>query len=515
MNRLGRRWRGIGRSVAALAVAIILAGCSEASKSASGVVRFAIAADPHALDPLQIRSDIAGVELGLVRLSYEPFIDVDEHGRPFPALLTRIPSRGNGDLSADGRTLRYHLRPDARWSDGSPVTSADVLFSLRKLVRSAGSASGYRLIAHADAPDADTVIVRLRRAWAPAVLTFFTYGVEPAFVAPARGGGLVDGPFRLERWTRGEGLRFRANERYWRGAPAAREIDVTIVPNAQTAMLLLRTGRESWSMIPPALRGQLARTPLRFVGTRGRSVSGIAFNVRGPLRDRSLRLAIAQSLDRGRIVARAGLGAYPVLDTLQPYGSALRDPRVREAAFDPHAADAAFDRAGYRRGRDGMRRLRLRYVFGEESPTAMQIATLVQAALRERGVALALIGETTALLYDPTPAGTLHAGRFDLAYVTWPMGVDGDAADLLTCHSDANVTGYCAPELDALERRALATTDERARRALGDSIERRVARDVPVLVLLENDFVYGYRPALRGFKPNGFVATWNAARWRD
>jgi ABC-type transport system substrate-binding protein len=355
------------------------------------------------------------------------------------------------------------------------------------------------------------VVVRLRRAWAPAVLSFFTYGTEPAFVAPARGGGLVDGPYELARWTRGEGLVFRANRHAWNGVPAVAEIDVTVVSSAQTAMLLLRSGRESWGIVPPSLRRSLAGSGLRFVGTRGASISGIAFNLRDPV----LREAIARAVDRERIVARVGFGAYRVLQTLQPHGSALHDPRVREAPFDPRGADARFDRAGYRRGRDGMRQLRLRYVYSSESPTAMQVATLVQAALRERGVALEVIPQTTAQLFAPAPQGSLRAGRFDLAYVTWPMGIDGDAADLLTCGGEANITGYCDPAFDALEARALAATDPRARRALYAAIERRAARDLPILVLLENDFVYAYRPALRGFTPNGFVATWNAARWRD
>lgn len=514
MAWLGRFWSGVSRSVVSGVAACLLAACTAASP-AGGVVRFSIPADPHALDPLRIYPDIAGVEVGLVRLSYEPFIDVDEHGRPVPALLTRIPSRANGDLSRDGRTLVYHLRPEARWSDGSPVTSADVLSSLRRLLRTAGSASGYHLIARAEAPDSHTVVLRLRRPWAPAVHTFFTYGIEPAYVAPARGGDRVDGPFRLVRWARGDELSFRPNPRYWRGVPPVREIDVLIVPSAQTAMLLLRSGRTTFGMIPPSYRHLLAGSGLRFVSSRGASVSAIAFNLRGTLRDPSARGAVARSIDRVRIVRRAGLGVYPLLETLQPYASALRDPRVHEAPYDPHGADALFDRAGYRRARDGMRPLRLRYVFSAESPTAVQVATLVQAALRERGVALDLVPETTALLYDPTPAGTLRAGRFDLAYVTWPMGIDGDAADLVTCRGDANVTGYCAPPLDALERRALEATDERARRALYAPIERRVARDLPVLVLLENDFLYGYRPVLGGFMPNGFVATWNASRWRD
>ncbi|HYZ17475.1 MAG TPA: ABC transporter substrate-binding protein [Candidatus Acidoferrum sp.] len=509
--------------VVLLVVALALAACSPTVAPPPGVVRFSIAADPAGLDPLRIHSDISSVELQLVRLSYEPFIDFDAQGRPFPVLLARIPSRTNGDIADDGRTLRYRLRPDVRWSDGSVVTSADVVFSLHRLMHTAGAASGYGLIARVEAPDAHTVIVRLRRPWAPAVLSFFTYGIEPAFVAPASGGGaqqLVDGPFRLVQWTRGEGLRYRANERYWRGMPAVRQIDVTIVPSPQTAMLLLRTGRSTWGIVPPSLRSSLANSGLRFAQTPGPTISAIVFNLRGPLRDRPLRIAIAASLDRSGIAHRAGFGAYPPLDTLQPMRSPLRDPQVREVPFEPRRADAFFDQAGYHRALDGVRRrrglpLRLRYAFSAESPTAVQIATLIQAALRDRGVLLDLIPYTTAHLYEPTPSGPLHAGRFDLAFVTWPMGADGGDADLLTCHGGANITGYCDPTLDALEQRALALNDLRSRRAVSSRIEAQVARDLPILVLLENDYVYAYRPALRGFMPNGFVPTWNSARWRD
>jgi peptide/nickel transport system substrate-binding protein len=176
----------IGR-LALIGLVAALAACSAArpEDAPHGVIRFSIANDPTAIDPLRIHRDPVSAEMEMVRLSYEPFVDFDELGRPFPVLLQRIPTRANGDLSADGRTLRYRLRPGVRWSDGTPVTAADVLFSLGVLRRTAGTSSGYLRIDSAQAPDAHTVVLHLRSAWAPAVLTFFTYGSESAFVAPA------------------------------------------------------------------------------------------------------------------------------------------------------------------------------------------------------------------------------------------------------------------------------------------------------------------------------------------
>jgi peptide/nickel transport system substrate-binding protein len=510
---------------ALFALVIALAACAARPEGAPhGVVRFSLATDPSAVDPLRIHRDPVSAELELVRLSYEPFIDFDERGRPFPVLLRRIPTRENGDLSPDGRTLRYRLRPGVRWSDGTPLTAADVLFSLGVLRRTAGVSSGYLRIAGAEAPDAHTVVLHLRRAWAPAVLTFFNYGSESAFVAPAHPHGaspVVDGPFALAEWERGRSLRFRANDRYWRGKPASREIRVAIVASAQTSMMLLRTGKSDLGVIPPALRATLGNeNDMRFVRTHMATVSGIAFNLRTLMRDPLLRGAIARSIDRAGLAARAGLGTYPPIETLQPYGSPLRDAAVRQPPFDPAAADALLDRAGWPRGRDGLRRrrgneLEVRYAFVGESPTATRVAVLVQAALRTRGVAVALVPTLATRFYDPGPAGTLGGSRFDLAYVTWPMGADAHDDEIFACAGAANVAHYCDGVVDALERRAGAAADAATRRRLQGAIEIRVARDLPILLLLENDYLFAYRRGVRGFAPNGFTTTWNAYRWSD
>ena len=121
------------------ALALLLAAAAACTRTgtappAATSVRFAIAADPQTLDPLFAHADANSVEQQLARLAFEPFIDIDARGRPVPVLLARIPTVANGDLSRDGRTIVYHLRPGVRWQDGVPVTAADVLFTLRAIV---------------------------------------------------------------------------------------------------------------------------------------------------------------------------------------------------------------------------------------------------------------------------------------------------------------------------------------------------------------------------------------------
>ncbi len=529
--------RGITQ-VIALVGAILAASCGpRVVAPASSQARFAIAADPQSLNPLFLHPDAASVEQQLARLVFEPFADLDTLGRPVPALLTAIPTRQNGGISADGRTIVYHLRR-ARWSDGVAVSSSDVLFTLHAILdprNPVRSHEGYDLIDRAWANDARTVVFHLRHAWAPAVATYFSYGYSPQFVLPehvlkrqdplATGSfnddpAVGDGPYRFVSWRRGDRLRYEANPRYWRGKPAIARLEIPIVPQPSTNLLMLQSGQLDWNLVAP-VQVAVARTvsglELQRVPTA--VVAGLALNTsRSPLNDVTVRRALAMSIDRVAISEKITLGLYPVTNAIQPQFSWAFDRAVREPSYNPAAADVLFDRAGWQRSSDGMRRrngvpLQLLYLQFPESMTGVRVATAVQAALAARGIAATIKSISNAQLFLPR-TGALATGRFDIAYVPWTMGADPDDSAVLSCGGFSNYMRWCNPAVDALEREALATTDQRARASLYARIERIAAGQVPILYLFNANYVYAYRARLHGFAPNAFLPTWNAFAWR-
>jgi peptide/nickel transport system substrate-binding protein len=500
-------------------------------------VTFDVAADPQSLNPLFAHPDAASVEEQLARLVFEPFIDLDPAGRPVPALLAEIPTRQNGDLSADGRTIVYRLRPNVRWSDGVPVSSKDVLFTLRAILDPANpvrSHEGYDLIDRAAGRDARTIVVHLRHAWAPAVMTYFSYGFSPQFVLPEHvlrnqsplsrsafndDPSVGDGPYRFVSWRRGEGLQYVANTAYWRGVPRIRRLAVRVIPDPSTNLVLLQSGILDWNLVAPVQLSVLRdKRAIGFVKVPTAVVAGLALNTaHPPLDDAGFRRALAMSIDRASISNKIALGVYPVTDMIQPHFSWAYDPAVREPAYDPARADATLDALGYRRSADGMRRkngalLQLLYVQFPESMTGIRVAAAVQAALHDRGIDVTIKSVSNAQLFLPR-TGALAAGRFDLAYVPWTMGADPDDSSILTCNAPSNYMQWCNARVDALERNALSTTDRRRRRKLYARIGAIVARDVPIVYLFNADYVYAYRKRLRGFAPNAFLPTWNADAW--
>jgi ABC-type transport system substrate-binding protein len=219
------------------------------------------------------------------------------------------------------------------------------------------------------------------------------------------------------------------------------------------------------------------------------------------------------SIDRDAISAKITLGKYPVTNVIQPQFSWAYDPSIKEPGYDPAGADALFDAAGFKRGANGARPLHLVYVAFPETVSGMRIATVVQAALRDRGVAVTVKSISNAQLFLPR-TGTLATGNFDLAYVPFTMGADPDDSDVLACGAPSNYMHWCDKQIDALESQVLAQVDQAQRRMLYARIARRVAEQVPVLYLFNARYVYAFRAGVQNFAPNAFLPTWNAWEWK-
>jgi len=507
-----------------------------AAQGPKGTIAFNLSEDPHSLDPILAQNDD---EHQVARLMFDVLLDVDDRGALVPSLAIAVPTKANGGVSSDGRTITYRLRRGVRWQDGAAFTSRDVRFTWQAIVdprNDVPSTHGYDLISAIDTPDPLTAVVHLRHTWAPTVATFFTYGTTPMEILPAHlleGRGSLrasefnthpigTGPFRLTSWTRGEGLTLAPNRDYFRGAPAARGIWAREVPDTNTDLIMLRGGQLDWSLLSPAQRLALGTaSDLHIVYAPFAGFGAIAFNCRkAPFDDVRMRRAVAMSIDRSRMSAGITGGQYPVTDSDQPQFSWAYDASARLPRFDPQAADRILDSLGWKRGQDGLRRdrggtpLALVFVTFPEGDTAVRTAEYAQAMLRDRGIVAEIKKISVAQFYLPrSEGGLLLTGTYDMAYIAWRTGADPDDSGIDTCHGVANYAGYCNAEVDELEDRALVGTTQSERKALYSQIQHILARDVPYDFLYAPRYGYAAQPSLAGLRPSPFSATWNAWQW--
>jgi peptide/nickel transport system substrate-binding protein len=297
-------------------------------------------------------------------------------------------------------------------------------------------------------------------------------------------------------------------------------LDVRIAPDPSTNLLMLQSGSLDWNLLAPAQYQIVARKPhLRFVTVPTAVVAGLVLNTQhAPLNDVRIRRALAMSIDRESISSKITLGKYPVTNMLQPQFSWAFDSSVRQPRFDPAAADALFNAAGWHRGPDGTRRngnerLHFVYVQFPESMTGVRVATTVQAELRQRGVDVTIKSVSNAQLFLPK-TGTLATGTFDMAYVPFTMGADPDDSFVLACDGASNYMRWCDASVDSLERRAIVSTSQEERKMLYGRIARIAAAQVPIVYLFNANYIYAYSDRLKGFAPNAFLPTWNAGAWK-
>ena len=136
---------------------------------------------------------------------------------------------------------------------------------------------------------------------------------------------------------------------YWRGKPHVAQLNVRIVPDPQTNLVLLRSGPLDWNLIAPSQRSQLTGVEFRpssDFGRRWNRDEYTAFPARttfacdAPLQCRSTVQVISKDIT---------LGAYPVTNMLQPQFSWAYDPSIREPGYNPVQADHLLDEAGWHR----------------------------------------------------------------------------------------------------------------------------------------------------------------------
>lgn len=539
------------KAATALLAAVIasLAGCTKNDSAPGmrhtwtqpGVLRIAVAEEPKNLNPL-----LAGttIEIFIDRFMFEPLLSADAHGNTVPMLAATVPAQANGGISADGLTIIYHLRRDAYWSDGLPVTARDVVWSWRAIENpnnDAVSRHGYDEVRAIDTPDAHTVVVHLKRRFSPFVNTFFAesdqdYEILPAHVLARYSNvnnvpfnarpSVSDGPFRFVEWRRADRILLDANPRFFAGTPGLKHVEILFVPNEDSGTNLLRTHAIDYLYQPSIQTYPMLKSlpDARIVWVNVNGFEGVELNLSHPLlADTRVRMAIAAALDKPSLALALTHGqTVPATEDIPNWMWAF-DPSVRSVPFDLARARQLLAQAGWLAGPDGIVRkagqpLELLLVTDNASATHRSESILIQAALKRIGIAVDVKYYPLDLLYAPQAMGGIqHGGKFDMLAYGWYAGIDPDNSSELTCNNfpphGYNDPRYCSAAMDAAQQMALSHYDRATRRPAYSKIEHLLARDNPILFFWWQRQQEAISVDFHGFDPNPVIESWDAWRW--
>lgn len=278
-----------------------------------------------------------------------------------PALAKALPEVGD-----DGRTYTYTLREGVEFSDGEPLTSADVVFTYETILdgkTNNTARSELDAVKEVRAEGDDKVVFTLKYPYAP----FAGRTVLP--IVPEHIAGKQDpntgafntnpvgtGPYVLADWRKGDKLTFKANPHYWGGVPKVKTLTMAIVEDDDVRATRLRSGDLDGAVLPPnlaaAFKGDEDRKTYEAKSYDFRTVTlPTAGEVTG---DRAIRQALDAAVDRETMVDKildgAGRAAYGPLPVDDPWFA-----KGIERDQDLDKAERVLDKAGWKAGGDGVR----------------------------------------------------------------------------------------------------------------------------------------------------------------
>jgi oligopeptide transport system substrate-binding protein len=508
--------------VASAAALLLLPGCTKQPPPAAGeapqVLRISQRNEPADLDPA-----VASLpdELFIIRALSEGLVaPAPDLGPPRPAAAERW------EISPDQLTYTFHLRRDAQWSNGEPVTADDFIDSFRRVLRPATAAPKaplFFMVRNARAyftgevtdfdavglraPNAHTVVVTLEHPmprflayaasgpWIPvnlrAVARFGRYWTRPEnFVG--------NGAFTLAAWQPHQGIVVRKNPAY-HGAAQVRltEIQFVAFDNGDTEERAFRAGQLDVTMAIPFTKLETYRRdhPEEAHQAPLAETRYLSFNTaRAPLNDARVRRALTLALNRAKLVERVLQGGQTPAYRLLP--AALRgpddhDPRLAgDLHEDPAAARRLLAAAGFPGGR-GFPRLELSSFVGTP------VTEVVQAMWRkELGIDVGLVTREARV-----HVAALREGRYDIGFITAIPDV-ADAANLLgdfTAESPGNYPHWLDARYTALVEQAVRTGNPALQADRLRAAEARLLDQCPLAPLYFNATNWLMRPGVRGW----------------
>lgn len=508
--------------VGALLVSFVVP--SFATADVPHALRFANADDIATLDPVLSAETTVGL---LSQLTMAYLVRYDARNRPIPELATAIPSRRNGGISRDGKTITWHLRHDARWSDGVPFDAADVAFTVAAVANPANnvvSRDGFDDIERVETPDRYTSVFRLKKPYAAFLPRFFGSPPGNPCILPrhilASATTINDaaynalpvgiGPFRYVAWRRGDAVEMAANPAYFRGRPKLDRITYEIVPNETTALTRLQAGDVDLLVNLKAIDVPRARLVpnATLVSEPSYRFVALAFNASRPvLADANVRRALEMAVDRPTLVEKADHGLGVVAQSFVPPQYAGYRP-IPLVPYDPSGARELLDRSGWKPGPDGIRRKggnSLRVELDTVTGAYPLDVELLRTWWSQIGVALDTRTFDPKIFYQPG-TGIVFGGGFDATIYSIQNFPFVYPSLIFACNrippNGLNLTRFCDPALDALMSDYESTYDARRSERELETVAARVSASTPLVVLEYAPTVIVETQRVVGFHPN-------------
>jgi peptide/nickel transport system substrate-binding protein len=518
------RWSGRTRRLgtAGLCLAVLLSSGMSVGSAASarnatgspvrgGTLIMARSADIFTFDPYNTQDDNSiFTELAI----YDRLVKLGSNGKSIlPELATKWA------VAKDGKTATFTLRSGVTFSNGTPLTSQDVAWSLQRDADPKGSWGFlFTPVSKVTAAGPHTVVIHMKTPFAPllpALTTFAasiyskanytknpkTFGTRP----------LGTGAFMLKKWNKGVSLDLVRNPHYWvKGRPYLDGVRFTVVGDDNSKILQLESNQvQVIDKVPPNLLSSLKRNPkVKIETVNGTAVGWITINEAvKPLNDRKVRLALAWALDRAAIAKNVYFGVATPAKSVVPASTLFYNPNTGPVSYNLAKAKQYLSQSSVPKG------FKVQIMIPAGSAEAQGIATIWVDSLKKIG-----INATIQQLEATTAQDRYNSEKYQIWISEWtndtpdPDEFAGAGLDYKAGQNSLH-TGFKNNQVSNLVNQGRATLNTAKRARIYAEIQRLENYWMPFIYVDNVPRLYASTTAVQGFQPNsqgnyGFDSVW-------
>ncbi|MBD3922735.1 ABC transporter substrate-binding protein [Paenibacillus sp. PR3] len=505
---------------------------TDSTSAANGkkVVNIGVTYAPSGINPL---APVGLVSTYVAGLMFPPLVELDSD-------LTYKPMLANSIETTDNKTFTVKLNEQAKWTDGTPVTADDVIFTL-KLMTNAAVASNYAYIFatiegiddSGYLPEGTADIAGVKKVdehtltfttKAPTTLNIFkdTIGrnlmtlpqsalkdIAPADINKSdfmQKPTVTSGPFKLTSIDRDHYVTMEANKDYFKGAPKLEQLNFKVLQGSAISTQL-QSGEIDMN-IPSA--GVIPINDYEKV----KGLNSVT-TVDGPpiatqfmyinekvVPDAKQRQAISYAMNRGQIVDKLLKGAGEVVDGYFTSYSPYRDETVQPVAYDPEKAKSLLQESGWKSGKT----LTLSVLSGDA--TLEQASNIIAENLNAVGIPVKIQMLDLATLIDK-----LVKMDYDLGILTVSLTPINPLPDIAYFLNEGNPSGYKNAEVEQILASLGAETDEAKITSDYAKLQQIIAQDVPMPSIYATKALGAVNNRVTGASPKDFGMFINVNEW--
>jgi peptide/nickel transport system substrate-binding protein len=440
-------------------------------------------------------------------------------------------------VSPDQKTITFKLKPNLKWADGKPLTSADVLFTWQLVIDEktrSPYASDYQLVKKAETPNDLTFSVTYENAYAPALDSWSGLQILPKHLLQGQDihttafarNPIGSSYYKLDSWTHGENLKLSSSPTSALGPAKIEHLVTRIIPDNSAQFLeLMADNIDSMSLDPikyariiparPELKQKLA-----LYKELGNSYTYMGFNLKHkPFDDVRVRKAINYAIDKQEIIDGVYLGLG--INIASPYkpGTRWSNQNLQPYPYDPTKAKALLKEAGFITNSKGM-------LERDGKPFSFEIVTnqnkereksavLIQRRLKDIGIDV----QIRAIEWASFISRFIKTGDFDVVVLGWGLGLDPDQYNIWHSSQQApgqfNFIGYNNPNVDKLLEQGRLELNPDKRQKIYHAFAKVLLDDSPIVYLSAGYGLTAIHKRVKGIDnpapPAGIG--WNAQDW--